>query len=61
MNGLDRLNLEKLINDPHECQYRIAMREFFEYQIPLKCPYRAMVKAFFEKLKENEMDKEAGF
>ena len=60
MDHLDRVNIEKLLSDPTECDYRIIIREFFEYKVPLKCPMRAMVKAFFDKLIESEKDKNSG-
>lgn len=60
MDNLDKLNIEKLLNDPNECGYRIMLREFFEYDIPLKCQHKEMLKAFYENLKERQNQKESG-
>lgn len=60
MDGLDKLNIEKLINDPKECEYRVLLREFFQYDVPLKCPYKAMLEAFYKKLVAKERDKDSG-
>ena len=54
MDMYEELNIERLIDEPIECQYRTVLREFFEYDVPLKCPYRSMLKTFFEKLKDQD-------
>ena len=61
MDHLDEINIESLINNPEECGYRVMLREFFQYDVPLACPYKAMLQAFYEKIKGKENDKESGF
>ena len=61
MDMYEKFDIEKLINNPNECDYRVLLREFFEYQIPLKCPYKAMLKAFYDDRKERELKKDQGF
>ena len=60
MDGLDKMNIEKMLSDPHECEYRVMLREFFEYDVPLKCPYRSMLKAFYNNLLTKERDGDCG-
>ena len=60
MDGLDKMNIEKLLSDPSECEHRVMLREFFEYDIPLKCPYKSMLKAFYNNLLKKERDKDSG-
>jgi len=59
MDKLDKFNIEKLLNNPEECGYRVMIREFFQYNVPLKCPYKSMLKAFYDNLINNEKDKES--
>ena len=51
---LDKLRLERLINEPEECDYRVILREVFNYDVPIRCPYKSMIKAFYEDLKKHE-------
>jgi len=60
MDGLDKMNIEKMLSDPHECEYRVMLHEFFEYDVPLKCPYKSMLKAFYNKLLTKERDCDCG-
>ena len=60
MDGLDKMNIEKMLSDPHECQYRVFLRSFFEYNIPIVCPYKTMLKAFYNKMLTKERDKDSG-
>jgi len=60
MNGLDKQNIEKILSDPTECPYRIMLKEFFEYDIPIQCQYRKMLRKFFEKSDYKEQDLDSG-
>ena len=60
MDGSDRMNIEKMLIDPNECEYRVMLKVFFEYDVPLKCPYKAMLKAFYDDLIDEERDKDSG-
>ena len=60
MDGVDKMNIEKLLSNPSECEYRVMLREFFEYDVPLKCPYKSMLKAFYNNLLKKERDKDSG-
>ena len=58
MDGLDKMNIEKMLSDPSECEYRVMLHEFFEYQIELKCPYKEMLRTFYNNSisKERQCD-----
>ena len=60
MDGLDKMNIEKMLADPAECNYRVMLREFFEYDVPLKCPYKVMLEAFYNKMLSKERDENSG-
>lgn len=60
MDHLDKLKIEQLLSDPNECGYRVMLREFFEYNVPLVCPYKTMLKAFYKRLASKEADRESG-
>ena len=60
MDGLDKMNIEKMLADPSECDYRVMLREFFSYDVPLKCPYKTMLKAFYNKMLTKEREKDSG-
>ena len=60
MDGLDKMKIEKMLSDPSECDYRVILREFFEYDVPLKCPYKSMLKAFYNDLLTKERNCDCG-
>ena len=60
MDGLDKMNIEKMLADPHECQYRVMLKAFFEYDIDIACPYKTMLRAFYNKMISKERDKDSG-
>ena len=60
MDHLDKVKIEELIDNPEECGYRVMLREFFQYDVPLACPYKAMLKAFYETIRKKEDDRESG-
>ena len=56
MDGLDKMHIEEMIDDPIECQYRVLLREFFSYDVPLACPYKSMLKAFYNNMVDQQTD-----
>jgi len=60
MDGLDKMNIEKMLADPSECDYRVMLREFFEYNVPIVCPYKTMLRAFYNKMISKERDRDSG-
>ena len=60
MDGLDKMKIEKLLSDPGECDYRVLLKEFFEYDVPLKCPYKTMLRAFYNGMISKERNCDCG-
>ena len=47
MEQLDKLNVEQMVKDEDKCPYRIMLKEYFQYDIPVDCQYRKMLKTYF--------------
>ena len=60
MDGLDKMKIEQMLANPHECDYRVFLRSFFEYDIPIVCPYKTMLRAFYNKMISKERDRDSG-
>ena len=62
MDMYEQLDIEQLIKTQQEkCRWRVIVKTFMEYDIPVECPLERWVRAYFKKLMNSEMDKEAGF
>ena len=52
------LEIRCLISDVAHCDYRVALKEMFGYDIPTKCPYRkVLTTAFNQYLADGELKK----
>lgn len=45
----DELEIRCLVTDVAHCDYRVALKRYFEYDIPTECPYRKVLKTAFEQ------------
>jgi len=50
MEQLDKLNVEQMVKDEDKCPYRIMLKEYFQYDIPVDCQYKKMLKTYFRDL-----------
>ena len=46
-----------MVKDEDKCPYRIMLKEYFQYDIPIDCQYRKMLKAYFKDLEPKEKQK----
>ena len=60
MDGLDKMKIEKHLNDPCECNNRVFLREFFSWDYPLKCPHKPLLRALYNKMLTIEREKDSG-
>ena len=60
MDEQDTLSVQRLRNNPFECEYIIWLREM-GFEIPLQCAHKKMFCAIVDSLEDNETNKESTF